>query len=189
MARFVSQLPIYSNLPLKRPGNILVPLNSLEFQRYSKWNYKLLSSCTSDVVDGLVLSPLPPSACFSNTLTFFLQAFCRLSSPRNILCALHSAGKCPLGGGLRWSSFLATWCVLAGGVSFFRARWRRALLSLHTEISNFLTSGAVALVLLRCLPTETDSSDYCLRSERSSKNITRSLCLGSCSFYNTDSAR
>lgn len=68
-------------------------------------------------------------------------------------------------------------------------RGKAALLSLHTEISNFLTSGAVALVLLHCLPTETDSSDYCVHSERSRKNITSSLCLGSYSFYSTDSAR
>lgn len=68
-------------------------------------------------------------------------------------------------------------------------RGEEALLALHAEISHFLASRAVALELIHCLPTETDSSDYCVRSERARKHITSSPCLGSYSFYDTFSAR
>lgn len=68
-------------------------------------------------------------------------------------------------------------------------RGEEALLALHAEISHCLASRAVALELIHCLPTETDSSDYCVRSEGARKHITGSLCLGSYSFYDTFSAR
>ena len=61
-------------------------------------------------------------------------------------------------------------------------RGEAALLALYVEISHFLASRAVSLVLLHCLPTETDSLDYCVHSERSRKNITSSLCIRSHSF-------
>lgn len=180
-----------SNLSLKRPGIIQVPLNlARRTSKLSKWSYKSVFSCTSDLVDDLVLSPLPPPASISNALTFS----CRHFIPSAVTQTLHVFCTLLVSAHLVCAGIV---CLLPGVSQ--RVGWPpsersvKALLCLHAKISDFLTSGAVVSVLLHCLPTETEfrllSSNYCVHPENSRKNIISSLCLRSDSFYNTNSAR
>lgn len=188
MLRLVSQLPIYSNLSLKRPGNILVPLNLVG--RISKiLQVELQTSLLLHLWPQRWSCPFPySSSCLLFKYTFSCRHFVPSAVPQTlyVLCTLLvSAHLVVVYAGVVCSLPSMSWQVGCPSSQ----RGEEARLSLHTEISNFLTSGAVALVLLHCLPTETDSSDYCVHSERSRKNITSSLCLRRYSFYSTDSAR
>lgn len=117
----------------------------------------------SDLMDDLVLSILLHSTSFSNTLTFSGRHFVPSAVPQTLymLCTLlvstHLVVTCT-----------GVVCLLPGvswQAGFPSERGEEALLSLYTEISNFLARGIVALVLLHCLPTEIDTSDYCVLSE------------------------
>lgn len=125
----------------------------------------------------LLLPPFHMHSCFLAGVS------CPQHSHRCLTCS-----KCPPGGGLCWRCLFTAWCVLAGGAPSSKGS-EEALLSLHTDISNFFTRRAVTSVLHHCLPAETNSSDYCVLSGRRGKNITSSLRFRSYSFYNSDSSR
>lgn len=139
------------------------------------------------------LAPLAWQMIFSFLLFLLLPPFhmhsrflVSVSSPQHSQRCLPCS-KCPPGGGLCPRCLLAARCVLAGGAPCSKGG-EEALLSLHTQISNFLTRQAVTPVLLHCLPAETNSLDYCVLSGRRGKNIS-SLWFGSYSFYNSNSSR
>lgn len=166
MLRFLSLLPIYSDLYLNTPGNILVPLvlvgRIMKLLQVKLQTCLLLHlwpgrwSCPFSLF--LLLPPFHVHSCFLAGVSSAQQ------SHRCFTCT-----ECPPGGGLCWRRLLTAQCLLAGGVPSSKGR-EEALLSLHTEISNFLTSGAVALVLLHRLPAETNSLDYCVLSVREEHN-------------------
>lgn len=149
-------------------------------------------SSAHDPTDCFILSSLPSPAPFLKTLVFSCKLFVCLfvvflSVPKmlSVLCTLLLSARCVLCAGAACSVPSLSWQVGCPPSE----RGEAALLALHVEISHFLTSRAVALVLLHCLPTETDSLDYCVHSERSRKNITSSLCIRNYSFYDTVSTR